>query len=166
MRDCSTAVTVGSTKMEGTSGVLVHQTTRDVWIWETPLQDFQQATSVACDQFFAFASGQQQPIGGTFTCRSIDGDVDVSINTGTFQADSIALITQIAGTGKWAQHVRSQLIGKTDIQADRSTSVHSWTPKKIALLTKPISKWGVITTAPIRCLAWHLTQYNLETLLI
>ena len=35
-----TAVTVGSKKMEGTSGVLMHQTTNDVWIWEKPLKGF------------------------------------------------------------------------------------------------------------------------------
>ena len=71
-----TAVTVGSKKMEGTSGVLMHQTTNDVWIWEKPLKGFPKATSATCDQFFAFASGQQQPIGGTFTCQSVDGDGD------------------------------------------------------------------------------------------
>ena len=125
-----TAVTVGSKKMEGTSGVLMHQTTNDVWIWEKPLKGFPKATSATCDQFFAFASGQQQPIGGTFTCQSVDGDGDGLISTGVFQPDGTALITQIAGTGKWAQHVGSQFIGKTDIQADTSTSVYSWTPKK------------------------------------
>ena len=117
-----TAVTVGSKKMEGTSGVLMHQTTNDVWIWEKPLKGFPKATSATCDQFFAFASGQQQPIGGTFTCQSVDGDGDGLISTGVFQPDGTALITQIAGTGKWAQHVGSQFIGKTDIQADTSTS--------------------------------------------
>ena len=29
-----TAVTVSSKKIEGNSGVLVHQTTNDVWIWD------------------------------------------------------------------------------------------------------------------------------------
>lgn len=125
-----TAITVGSKKIEGTSGVLVHQTTSDVWIWENPLKGFPKATSATCDQFFAFASGQQQPIGGSFTCQSVDGSGDVLISTGAFQSDGTALITQIAGTGKWAQHVGTQFIGKTDIQADMSTSVYSWTPKK------------------------------------
>jgi len=63
------AVTVGSKKIEGTSGVLVHQTTNDVWIWENPLKGFSKATSATCNQFFAFVSGQQQPIGSSFTCQ-------------------------------------------------------------------------------------------------
>ena len=123
-----TAVVVDTKKMEGVSGVLIQQTTNDVWIWDNPPEGFPKATSATCNQFIAFAPGEQQPVGGAFTCQSVDPDGDVSIATGAFQANGTALITQVAGTGKWAAYNGTQSVGKTDIQVDASTSTYSWTP--------------------------------------
>ena len=39
-----------------------------------------------------------------------------------------ALITQVAGTGKWEAYNGIQFIGGTDIQIDNSKSVYSWKP--------------------------------------
>ena len=122
-----TGVVVDLKTMEGKSGVLVHQTTSDVWIYDNPPEGFPKATSATCSQFITFATGQQQPVGGALTCQVVDPDGDVSIHMGAFQGDGTVLITQVSGTGKWAALVGSQVIGKTDIQIDAKTSTYSWT---------------------------------------
>ena len=124
-----TGVVVDLKTMEGKSGVLVHQTTSDVWIYDNPPEGFPKATSATCSQFIAFAMGQEQPVGGSFTCQVVDVDGDVALQSGAFQPDGTALITQVAGTGKWTAFVGTQLIGKTDIQVDAKTSTYSWTAK-------------------------------------
>ena len=96
-----TGVVVDLKTMEGKSGVLVHQTTSDVWIYDNPPEGFPKATSAKCSQFIAFAMGQEQPVGGSFTCQVVDVDGDVALQSGAFQPDGTALITQVAGTGKW-----------------------------------------------------------------
>ena len=122
-----TGVVVDLKTMEGKSGVLVHQTTSDVWIYDNPPEGFPKATSATCSQFIAFAMGQEQPVGGSFTCQVVDVDGDVALQSGAFQPDGTALITQVAGTGKGTAFVGTQLIGKTDIQVDAKTSTYSWT---------------------------------------
>ena len=121
-----TGVVVDIKTMEGKSGVLVHQTTSDVWVYDNPPEGFPKATSATCSQFIAFAMGQEQPVGGSFTCQVVDVDGDVALQSGAFQPDGTALITQVAGTGKWTAFVGTQLIGKTDIQVDAKTSTYSW----------------------------------------
>ena len=122
-----TGVVVDMKTMEGKSGVLVHQTTSDVWVYDNPPEGFPKATSATCSQFITFAMGQQQPVGGALACQVVDPDGDVSIHMGAFQGDGTVLITQVSGTGKWAALVGSQVIGKTDIQIDAKTSTYSWT---------------------------------------
>ena len=122
-----TGVVVDLKTMEGKSGVLVHQTTSDVWIYDNPPEGFPKATSATCSQFIAFAMGQEQPVGGALACQVVDPNGDVAIQSGAFQADGTVLITQVAGTGKWTAFVGTQLIGKTDIQVDAKTSTYSWT---------------------------------------
>ena len=43
-----TGVVVAIKTMEGKSGVLVHQTTSDVWIYDNPPEGFPKATSATC----------------------------------------------------------------------------------------------------------------------
>jgi len=121
-----TGVVVDMKTMEGKSGVLVHQTTSDVWIYDNPPEGFPKASSATCNQFITFAMEQEQPVGGSFACQVVDVDGDVALHSGTFQSNGTALITQVAGTGKWTAFVGSQLIGKTDIQVDAKTSTYSW----------------------------------------
>jgi hypothetical protein len=123
-----TQVVVDSHAMEGTSGVLVRNVGKDVWIWDNPPEGFPAATAAECTQYIAFATGQQQPIGGTVTCRVVDGDGDVFLNTGTFQPNGTVLLTNVAATGKWAAYVGAQWEGKTDIQVDAMTSTYSFKP--------------------------------------
>ena len=123
-----TGVTVDTHAMEGTSGVLVRNITKDVWIWDTPPEGFPAATAAECTQYIAFAIGQQQSIGGTVTCRVVDADGDVFLNTGTFQPNGTVLLANVAATGKWAAYVGAQWEGKTDIQVDSMTSTYSFKP--------------------------------------
>jgi len=123
-----TQVVVDSHAMEGTSGVLVRNVGKDVWIWDNPPEGFPAATAAECTQYIAFSTGQQQPIGGTVTCRVVDGDGDVFLNTGTFQPNGTVLLTNVAATGKWAAYVGAQWEGKTDIQVDAMTSTYSFKP--------------------------------------
>jgi hypothetical protein len=123
-----TQVIVDTHVMEGTSGALVRNVGKDVWVWDNPPEGFPAATAAECTQYIAFATGQQQPVGGTVTCRAVDGDGDVFLNTGTFQPNGTVLLTNVAATGKWAAYVGAQWEGKTDIQVDSMTSTYSFTP--------------------------------------
>ena len=123
-----TQVVVDSHAMEGTSGALVRNVGKDVWIWDNPPEGFPAATAAECTQYIAFATGQQQPVGGTVTCRVVDADGDVFLNNGTFQPNGTVLLTNVAATGKWAAYVGAQWEGKTDIQVDSMTSTYSFTP--------------------------------------
>jgi len=108
-----TARIIDSHVMEGKSGVLVRNISSDVWIWDNPPEGFDAATGAECTQYIAFAKGQEAPVGGTVTCRSIDGTGDVLINTGTFQPNNSVLLSTIAATGKWAAFVGAQWVGTT-----------------------------------------------------
>ena len=123
-----TGITIDNQVMEGKSGVLVKNTTQDVWMWDNPPEGFPKATSATCSQFLAFKTGQEQPVGASFTCLSVDPDGDVSISVGAPQPSGRFLITQVAGTGKWEAYNGNQFIGGNDIQVDASTSVYSWKP--------------------------------------
>ena len=57
-----TGVVVDLKTMEGKSGVLVHQTTSDVWIYDNPPEGFPKATSATCSQFIAFAMGGYEDV--------------------------------------------------------------------------------------------------------
>ena len=121
-----TGITVDNQVMEGKSGVLVKNTTSDVWIWESLPEGFHTATSASCTQFLTFATGQEQPVGFSFTCLSVDPDGDVTMSVGTPHESGRALITQVAGTGKWEAYNGVQFLGGTDIQIDANTSTYTW----------------------------------------
>ena len=122
-----TGITIDTEVMEGKTGGLVMQTTQDIWVWDNPPEGFPAASTATCNQYVAFGT-TPQPIGGTFVCRSIDTDGDVTLNTGTFQPDGSAMITSIAATGKWAAYVGASWIGKTTIQAGENATVYTFTP--------------------------------------
>ena len=122
-----TWVTIDTHVMEGKTGGLVMQTTQDVWIWDNPPEGFPAASTATCNQYIAFGA-TPQPIGGTFVCRSVDQDGDVTLNTGAFQPDGSAMITSIAAIGKWAAYVGASWIGKTTIQAGENGTVYTFTP--------------------------------------
>lgn len=123
-----TGITIDNEVLEGKSGVLVKNTTSDVWIYDNLPEGFPKATSATCTQFLAFASGQEQPVGFSFTCLSVDPDGDVTMSVGAPHESGRALITQVAGTGKWKPYNGIQFLGGNDIQIDASTSVYSWKP--------------------------------------
>ena len=123
-----TGITIDNEVMEGKSGVLVKNTTSDVWMWENLPEGFPTATSATCTQFLAFATGQEQPIGFSFTCLSVDPDGDISMSVGAPHESGRAIITQVVGTGKWAAYNGIQFLGGTDFQIDAATSVYSWKP--------------------------------------
>ena len=123
-----TGITINNEVMEGKSGTLVKNTTSDVWMWENLPVGFPKATSATCTQFLAFAAGQQQPVGFSFTCLSVDPDGDITMSVGAPHESGRALITQVAGTGKWKAYNGIQFLGGTDIQIDASTSIYSWEP--------------------------------------
>ena len=79
-----TQVVVDSHAMEGTSGALVRNVGKDVWIWDNPPEGFPAATAAECTQYIAFATGQQQPVGGTVTCRVVDADRHRYIHVWTY----------------------------------------------------------------------------------
>jgi len=120
-----TGITVDNEVMEGKTGVLVKNTTSDVWTWDNPPEGFHKATAATCTQFLTFAVGQEQPVGFVATCMSVDPDGDVSVSLLTPHPDG-ALITQTSGTGKWEAYNGVKWIGGTDIQIDANTSTYSW----------------------------------------
>ena len=75
-----TGITVDNEVMEGKTGVLVKNTTSDVWTWDNPPEGFHKATAATCTQVLTFAVGQEQPVGFVATCMSVDPDGDVSVN--------------------------------------------------------------------------------------
>ena len=120
-----TVVTVDNEVIEVKTGVLVKNTTSDVWIWDNPPEGFSKATAATCTQVLTFAVGQEQPVGFVATCMSVDPDGDVSVSLLTPHPEG-ALITQTSGTGKWEAYNGGKWIGGTDIQIDASTSIYSW----------------------------------------
>ena len=114
--------------MEGKSGVLVRQTTKDIWLWDNPPEGFHKATTATCTQFLTFATGQEQPVGFNAVCQSVDPDGDVAVSLLTPHPEG-ALITQTSGTGKWAALNGIKFIGGTDIQIDSKNSTYSWRPE-------------------------------------
>ena len=108
--DHGTQVIVDTHVMEGTSGALVRNVGKGGWVWDNPPEGFSVATAAECTQYIAFATGQQQPVGGTVTCKVVDGDRDgdVFLNTGTFQPNGTVSLTNVAATGKWAAYVGAQ----------------------------------------------------------
>ena len=123
-----TAVTIENEVMKGKSGVLVKNTSSDVWMWNNLPKGFPSTTSAQCTQFIAFATGQEQPIGFSFTCLSVDPEGDVSMSVGAPHKSGRALITQVAGTGKWEEYNGMQFLGGTDVQINETTSIYSWEP--------------------------------------
>ena len=123
-----TGITINSEVMEGKSGTLVKNTTDDVWIWDNLPEGFHKATRATCTQFLAFATGEQQPVGFSVTCLSVDPDGDATMSVLAPHDSGRALITQVAGTGKWEAYNGIQFLGGTDIQIDSSTSTYSWKP--------------------------------------
>ena len=123
-----TGITTESEVIEGKSGTLVKNTTSDIWMWDNLPEGFHAATSAQCTQFLAFATGQQQPLAFSVTCLSVDPDGDITMSVLAPHESGRALITQVAGTGKWEAYNGIQFIGGTDIQIDNSKSVYSWKP--------------------------------------
>ncbi len=123
-----TGVTINNEVMEGKTGVLVKNTSSDVWIWESLPEGFHTASTATCTQFLAFKTGQEQPVGFSFTCLSVDPDGDITMSIGAPHESGRALITQVAGTGKWEAYNGVQFLGGTDIQVDAKNSVYSWKP--------------------------------------
>ena len=122
-----TGVTLATNIMEGKSGVLVRNISSDVWIWDNPPEGFDVATTAECTQYIAFAKGQEAPVGGTVTCRVVDGSGDVLINTGTFQPTGGVLLSTVAATGKWAPFIGAQWLGTTRHSLDGG-SVYDFKP--------------------------------------
>ena len=58
--------------------------------------------------------------------ENLEGDITMSV--GMPHESGRALITQVAGTGKWEAYNGIQFLGGTDIQIDASTSLYSWEP--------------------------------------
>ena len=52
-----TGISIDNQVMGGKSGVLIKNTTQDVWIWDNPPEGFPKASSATCIQFLAFATG-------------------------------------------------------------------------------------------------------------
>ncbi|NCV68342.1 MAG: hypothetical protein EBW61_11455 [Rhodobacteraceae bacterium] len=115
--------------MEGKTGVLLSQTSEDVWIWDNAPEGYPTASTASCMQYIAFATGQMMPLGFINVCQQVDVDGDVNLLQANPQADGSFLVTQIAGTGKWAAFTGAQWVGKTDVNIGPNASVYSFAPK-------------------------------------
>ena len=124
-----TSVITGSSTMEGKTGVLLSQTSEDVWIWDNAPEGYPTASTASCMQYIAFATGQMMPLGFINVCQQVDVDGDVNLLQANPQADGSFLVTQIAGTGKWAAFPGAQWVGKTDVNIGPNASVYSFAPK-------------------------------------
>ena len=122
-----TGITVDNKVIEGKTGTIVQNSTKDIWIWDNPPEGFDAATNASCTQTISFAKGQEAPIGGTVTCTVVDESGDVFINTGTFGADGV-LLTLVGGTGKWAAYTGAQWKGVTRHSLEGGSSVYDFTP--------------------------------------
>ena len=122
-----TSITVDNKVIEGETGTIVQNSTKDIWIWDNPLEGFDAASNASCTQTISFAKGQKAPVGGTVTCTVVDESGDVFINTGTFGADGV-LLTLVGGTGKWAAYAGAQWKGVTRHSLEGGGSVYDFTP--------------------------------------
>jgi hypothetical protein len=122
-----TSITVDNKVIEGETGTIVQNSTKDIWIWDNPLEGFDAASNASCTQTISFAKGQKAPVGGTVTCTVVDESSDVFINTGTFGADGV-LLTLVGGTGKWAAYTGAQWKGVTRHSLEGGGSVYDFTP--------------------------------------
>ena len=113
--------------IEATSGTHVQVTTSDLWIYDNPPEGFPAAQKSNCNYFQAFATGQQQPIGGVGTCQAQDPDGDISLWNGIFQPNGTIAVTVIAGTGKWSALVGAKFQGKTRLAMD-GASIYDFSP--------------------------------------
>ena len=74
-----TSVITGSSTMEGKTGVLLSQTSEDVWIWDNAPEGYPTASTASCMQYIAFATGQMMPLGFINVCQQVDVDGDVNL---------------------------------------------------------------------------------------
>ena len=98
-----------------------------MWIYDNPPEGFPAAQKAICTYFQVFATGQQQPSGGSGTCQVVDPDGDISLNTGIFQPNGTIAVTITAGTGKWAALTGAKFQGKTRNSLDGGT-VYDFVP--------------------------------------
>ena len=124
-----TSVITGSNIMEGSTGVLLSQTSEDVWIWDDAPEGYPTASTASCAQYIAFATGQMMPLGFINVCQQVDVDGDVNLLLATPQDDGSFLVNQIAGTGKWAAFTGANWVGRTDVSIGQNASVYSFSPK-------------------------------------
>lgn len=124
-----TSVITATNAMEGTTGTLVSQTSNDIWMWDNPPDGYPTASKATCHQYIAFATGEMLPLGFLNVCQQVDVDGDISLLQANPQPDGSFLVTQIAGTGKWAPYTGAQWGGKTDVRIGTHASVYSFAPK-------------------------------------
>jgi len=124
-----TSVITGSNVMEGSTGVLLSQTSEDVWIWDNAPEGYPAASTASCTQYLAFATGQMMPLGFVNVCQQVDVDGDVNLLQANPQADGSFLVTQIAGTGKWAAFTGAKWVGQTNVNIGQNASVYSFSPE-------------------------------------
>ena len=122
-----TGITVDNKVIEGKTGTIVQNSTKDIWIWDNPPEGFDAASNASCTQTISSAKGKEAPIGGTVTCTVVDESGDVFINTGTFGADGV-LLTLVGGAGKWAAYTGAQWKGVTRHSLEGGSSVYDFTP--------------------------------------
>ena len=108
-----TGVRINLKTIEGTSGTHVQITTNDIWMYENPPEGFPEAMRVTCNYFQVFATGQQQPSGGSGTCQAVDPDGDISLWNGVAQSDGTLAFSVTTGTGKWTALIGAKFRGKT-----------------------------------------------------
>ena len=122
-----TAVRSDANTTEATSGSHAQITTKDVWIYDNPAEGFHVAQKATCHYFQVFATGKQQPSGGTATCQAVDPDGDISLWNGVFQSTGTLAFSVITGTGKWAALSGAKFQGKTRNSLG-GASVYDFTP--------------------------------------
>ena len=122
-----TAVRSDANTTEATSGSHAQITTKDVWIYDNPAEGFHVAQKATCHYFQVFATGKQQPSGGTATCQAIDPDGDISLWNGIFQSNGTLAFSVITGTGKWAALAGAKFEGKTRKSLE-GASVYDFAP--------------------------------------
>jgi hypothetical protein len=123
-----TGVTTNTNVMEGVTGVHVHNTTNDVWIYDNPPEGFPAAVHAHCNWFIAMAAGQEQPMGGSVTCQAINPNGDIGLWNGTFQPNGTVEPILIAGTGQWADYIGAKWVGVTTSNPSKLSSVYNFTP--------------------------------------
>ena len=115
-----------TTKIEGKSGFIVHNTVEDFWHYEKAPKGWPMAVMATCHQTLLFKAGSKAPISIEMVCESIDKDGDASIWRGVVDPKTfVGKGKLVAGTGKYA-NIEVNPTFQTVYEVDTGHSIYTF----------------------------------------